>query len=168
MPPSFDSSAVHGVNRFIWSKLQSDLGWKASDYGGKIPMTTPQQQAEFMEDGSPYVVYNYRTAMVGGSYGYKEEYVIYQIISPKESDIRKALNLIDYYLGGMDESATLVNDYVSTLDPNPFDLFDYKSIIPRGASGASPTDQEGGIMDGSYEFAIRYTSDRVLGFIPAW
>ena len=168
MAPNFDSSAVHGVNRFIWSKLQDDLGWKLSDYNGKVPITTPQQQAEFNDDGAPYIIYNYRIATVGGSYGYKEEYVVYQINSSNEADIRKALNLIDYYLGAMDESATVINDYVSALNPNPFSDFDYKSILPRGASGAAPTDQEGGIMDGSYEFSIRYTSDRVMGFIPAW
>lgn len=168
--PNFDSAAVHGVNNFIWKKLQDDLGWKSSDYGGVAPMTTPQMQQEFNDAGAPYIIYNYRIATVGGVYGYKEEYVVYQVNSSRESDIRKALNLIDFYLGGMDESATLVNDHVHVLDldPNPFEQFDYKSILPRGASGAAPTDQEGGLMNGSYEFAIRYTSSRHLGFIPAW
>lgn len=165
MSIDFNAGAVHGVNSFVWSKLQSDLGWKQSDYRGLTPITTPQQQAEFNDMGKPYILYNYRVGNVGGSnYAYKEEYVVYLINSSRDSDIRKVLNLLDYYLSGMDESASLINEYLKS--NNAFRQFDYKSVMSRGGQGATPTDQEGGIMDGTYEFAIRYTSERVLGFNP--
>ncbi len=164
MVMDFSISAVHGVNRFVWSKLQSDLGWKSSDYGGLIPITTPQQQQELNDMNRPYLMYNYRTSTVGGMYGYKEEYVIYSINSPTESDVRKVLGLLDYYLSGQDKSAELINDYVYSLNPNPYKQFDYKSLSVRSGSGAEPTTQEGGLMDGTFEYTIRFTSSRLLGF----
>lgn len=165
----FDASAIHGVNSFLWSKIKEEFGWKESDYGGVVPITTPQQSQEFNDMGKPYIIYNYRTSTVGGQYGYKEEFAGYLVNSTKDSDIRKVLNLMEYYLGGEDKSAELINDYMATLpDTNPFREFDYKSLRTAQATGASPTDQEGGIMDGRFEFSIRYTSARALGFIPAW
>ena len=163
---SFKVSAVHGVNAFLWGKLQSHLGWKASDYGGMRPFTTPQQQPEFNDMGKPYIVYNYRTGTVGGLYGFKEDYVVYQINSVDEEDIREAINVMDLYLGANDISAELINNFTSQTGGEPYRLFDYKSLLPRGGSGAAPSDQEGGITNGTYEVAIRYTSERVLGFIP--
>lgn len=164
MAINFDAAAVHGVNSFLWSKIKADLGWKEADYGGVIPMTTPQQMQEFNDMGKPYIVYNYRIGTVGGDYGYKEEYVVYSINAPTEGEVRRALNLVDYYLGAMDTSADIVNDHVIALPNNPFSEFDYKSIISRSATGATPATQEGGLMDGSYEFSIRYTSSRLMGF----
>lgn len=164
MVMDFSVSAVHGVNSFIWTKLQDHLGWKKEDYNGLTPITTPQHIQEFNDMSKPYIVYNYRTATVGGQYGYKEEYAVYSINSPKESDIRKALGLFDYYLSGQDASAELINDYLRNLPSNSFNHFDYKSIISRSGAGAEPTTQEGGLVDGTFEFNIRYTSSRLLGF----
>lgn len=162
----FGIAAVHGVNNFVWSKLKSELGWKTSDYNGLIPITTPQQMQEFNDMNQPYIMYNYRTSTVGGRYGEKEEFVVYSINAPNESDIRETLGLLDYYLGGQDKSAELINDHVYAMDPNPYSTFDYKSVIVRSGTGAEPTTQEGGLVDGTFEFAVRYTSSRVLGFEP--
>lgn len=168
-PGRFEASAIHGVNSFVWSKLQEEFGWTAKDYGGRIPITTPQQSQEFNDLGKPYILYNYRMSTVRGTYGYKEDHARYQVNSPKESDIRKTLNLLDYYLGSQDASGSLINDYIHSLPaPNSYREFEYKTIMTPQGSGANPTGQEGGIMDGAFEFSIRYTTSRMLGFIPTW
>ena len=164
----FDASGVHGVNRFVWSAIKAHTGATEQQYGGLIPMTTPQQTQEFNDMGLPYIIYNYRIGVVPGNPGIKSETVVYSVNAPDEGEVREILNIIDYYLSGMDESAEILNDYINGLsDPlrDIFGDFDYKSIIPAGGlTGATPGTQEGGILDGRYEFTIRYTSSRVLGF----
>ena len=160
----FKAAAVHGVNSFIWSKLQEDLGWTAVN--GLVPITTPQETPEFQDAGQPYIIYNYSTSNVEGNYGIKNQTVVYAIMSPRESEVREGLNLVEYYLGGEDLSAEDVNAHVETVTGQPFSQFDYKSITAKQSTGGAPTEQEGGFMDSRFEFTIKYTSSRVRGFEP--
>lgn len=162
----FDASGVHGVNRFVWAAIKAHTGATEQQYGGLIPMTTPQQTQEFNDMGLPYIIYNYRIGVVAGNPGIKTETVVYSVNAPDEGEVREILNIVDYYLSGMDESAEVLNDFINEPDiPAVFKEVDYKSIIPAGGlTGPTPGTQEGGIMDGRYEFTIRYTSSRVLGF----
>jgi hypothetical protein len=45
--PKWDLSGVHGINKFVWAKLQEQLEWNKSNYGGLTPITIPSQQPEF-------------------------------------------------------------------------------------------------------------------------
>ena len=162
----FRAAAVHGINSFLWWRLQEDLGWDKENYRGMVPITTPQQQQEFNDSSYPYIIYNYRMNTPSTNYVYKEDSILYVIIGngpSAEGDVRQALHLMEYYFSSMDDSAAVVNDYISTLPTDsPFKAFDYKSIIPRGFNGADPPDQEGGITDAQANINVRYTNDRIL------
>ena len=162
----FRVAATHGVNNFLWDRLQEDLGWDRSNYGGMIPITTPQQQQEFSDGDDPYIVYNYSMNTLGTNYVYKEEsalYVIYSGGPNAESQVRETIHLFEYYLSSQDDSARIINDYIWSLpESSPFRAFQYHSILGRGFSGATPPDQEGGITDAQANVAIRYTRDDTL------
>ena len=162
----FRAAATHGVNAFLWSRLQEDLGWDKNDYGGLIPITTPQQQQEFNDLDLPYIVYNYKINTTSTSYALKQEsaiYVIYGNGPNADSSVRETLHLLEYYFSSMDDSARVVSEYIWSLpDDSPFRKFHYQSIIPRGFSGAAPPDQEGGIMDAQANIDIVYTRDSTL------
>src|SRR6476469_3282185 len=105
----WDYSGVHGINLYLWQRLKDELEWSASNYGGLIPITTPQQQPEFNSFNFPYIVYSYTPQGTGPDWLIENEVVAYTIFSANSSDIRKALNVMKASLNRFDETAADLN-----------------------------------------------------------
>ena len=153
----WDYSAVHGLNKYIWAKLQEELGWSASNYGGLTPITTPQQQPEFNSYNAPYIVYGYSPQGTGPNWLLKGEIVAYTIFSSSSADIRQAVNVLEAILNRFDESAKDVNTYIKNNGSTDNKAFDYKSIRMISAKGPEPSISEGGRQDGNVLIGITYT-----------
>lgn len=153
----WDLTGVHGLNKFIWAKLQSELEWSASNYGGLTPITVPQQQPEFNNYNAPYVVYNYNHQSTGDDFWMNEEQISYAVYSADEKDIRRFINLMKTYFERRDESAGLINDYIRANGSAENKRFDYKYTYVISTSGAQPAVTEGGRMDGLVILRIAYT-----------
>lgn len=141
-------SGVHGLNKYVWHLLQTELGWSAGTYSGLIPITTPQQQPEFNAVDAPYIVYTYSKTNTGEDFFLEGEIVAYTIYSADESDIRKVVNLLSAKLNKRDTTAKEANAFLSASGSSANKEFDYKWISVTNAQGAQPTDQTGGRMDG--------------------
>lgn len=155
--PKWNLTGVHGLNKFLWAKLQAELGWDKTNYGGLTPITVPQQQPEFNNYNAPYVVYNYSHQSTGENFWEQEEQVSYAVYSAEESDIRQFINVIREYLNRRDESAGLINDYIRANGSDENKRFDYKYTYVISTSGAQPAVTEGGRMDGLVIVRICYT-----------
>lgn len=157
----WDLTGVHALNRFLWSKLQSDLEWNSANYGGLIPIVVPQQQPEFNNYNAPYVVYNYTHQTGGEDFWLQEEQISYAIYSANEKEIRQFINLMKTYFERRDESAALINNWILTPGNTNVDArhkrFDYKYTYVISTSGAQPAVTEGGRMDGLVILRIAYT-----------
>lgn len=167
----WDYAGVHGLNKYLWKKLQDELGWSASNYGGLTPITTPQQQPEFNAYDFPYIVYGYTLQGTGPLYTVQGEIVTYTIFSTRSSDIRQAVNLISNLLNRYDDSASDVNLYlhggkvfqngswvtVTGAGSDDNKAFDYKTIRVNQATGPEPALTEGGRQDGSVIVTMEYT-----------
>jgi len=154
----WDLGGVHGVRQYMWKLLQDELGWKASDYGGLTPITTPEQQPEFNNFNKPYIVYSYSKKQGTNNYFLEGEIATFVIYSSDSADIRRAINLFDAKLDKRDESAAEVNDFISasSLDPE-YKYFDYKSLWVSMIQGPQPVTEEGGRRDGLINVNINYT-----------
>lgn len=159
MSPNYDLSGVHGLNKFIWSKLKSELGWDTANYGGLVPIVTAGQQPEFNNYNAPYVIYNYSHQSGGEDFWITEEQVSYVVYSASEKDIRQFINVVREWLNRRDESAGYVNDWlrVGTNGSDENKRFDYKYTYVISTSGAQPPVSEGGRMDGMVIARIAYT-----------
>lgn len=154
---NWDYTGTHGLNKYIWHRLKTELGWKESDYNGLIPITTPQQQPEFNALNKPYIVYSYSLQGNGGEWWIKRETAVYTIFSASPSEIRQAVNIIYNVLGRLDESAEEVNKFIAANGSADNKKFDYKSIASSGAQSPEPSVSEGGRHDGRVIVAMEYT-----------
>lgn len=150
-------SGIHGINKYVWSLLQTELGWTTTPYGGLIPITTPQQQPEFNALNAPYLVYTYAKTTTGEDFLLESETAAYTIFSAKESDIRRVVNLLTAKLNRYDDTADDVNNYIAGNGSSDHKQFDYKYISVLSAQGPQPSAQEGGRHDGLVLIRFRYT-----------
>lgn len=167
----WDYTGVHGLNKYLWSRIQTELGWSADNYGGLTPITTPQQQPEFNAYDYPYIVYGYTLQGVSPLYVVEGEVVTYTVFSTKSADIRQAVNVIKAALNRYDDSARDVNLYlqggkvyqngswvtVTGAGSDDNKAFDYKTIRVNQATGPEPALTEGGRQDGSVIVSMEYT-----------
>lgn len=153
----WDYSAVHGLNKYVWHRLKTELGWDEANYGGLTPITTPQQQPEFNAYDFPYVVYGYAPQATGPDWVVEGEIISYSIFSTRSADIRQAVNVIKAALNRFDESAKDVNAYLKTNGTDDNRAFDYKSIRVTSANGPEPAVSEGGRQDGGTVISVMYT-----------
>ena len=139
---NWDYTGVHGLNKYLWAELKSKLGWTEADYGGLVPITTPQQQPEFNAIDKPYIVYSYTLQGTDTLYALEEEVVAYTIFVTQSSDIRRAVNVIKASLNRFDDSADDVNTFISANGSADNKAFDYKFIRVTQASGPEPSATE--------------------------
>lgn len=153
----WDLTGVHGLNKFLWDKLKTELEWDAANYGGLIPIVPAGQQPELNDYSAPYIVYNYSHQSPGDEFLIQEEQVAYAIYSSNEADIRRCINVIIEYLKREDESAGMVNNWLHVNGSTENKRFDYKYTRVISTFGAQPPISEGGRMDGSVILRIAYT-----------
>ena len=156
---NWDYSAVHGLNKYLWAKLKEELQWSESNYGGLVPITTPQQQPEFNSYNAPYIVYGYNPQATGPDWYLDGEIIAYTIFSASSADIRRAVNVMKAAFNRFDESAVDVNNYIRANGTADNKLFDYKAIRLVSAGGPEPSLTEGGRQDGSVVISVMYTHD---------
>lgn len=159
-------AGIHGINKYVWSLLQSELGWSLTTYGGLVPITVPQQQPEFNAMNAPYIVYGYtKSSRSKDLYVLETETAAYSIYSASEEDIRRVVNLLSTKLNKLDDSADDVNAWLSTI-PTGLQVtngsqankeFDYKWIKCMSAQGSQPSIQIGGRFDGAVIIRYEYT-----------
>jgi hypothetical protein len=157
----WDLAGVHGINKYIWQQLQDELEWAAYNVTtaqplGLTPITTPQQQPEFNALQKPYIVYSYTKVGSDDLYVLETETAAYTVYSTLEKDVRQVVNLLTAKLGRLDDSASDVNAYLSTV-PGVSKEFDYKYISITSAQGPQPSASEGGRMDGLVVIRYAYT-----------
>lgn len=150
-------AGIHGINKYIWNLLQSELQYSTANYGGLIPITTPQQTPEFNSYNFPYLVYSYSKLPSGNSHYLDAETAAYTIFSASEDDIRKATNMLAAKLKRGDETAAEVNAFISANGSADQKEFDYKNIQVTTAQGVQPALQEGGRYDGLVVIKYVYT-----------
>lgn len=162
------ATAPTGLNKFLWDRLQKELGWKASDYGGMIPITTPQSMKQFEQFNKPYIVYNYRSVPVNkDDYFIRQDQVAYAVYSQNESDIRAVVNLMNYIFDRRDASAYAINTWISTTPllsgdatlAKINDKITYFSVWVVNSDSPQPPNQEGGRLDGSLVLQVRYADE---------
>ena len=159
MVSKWDLAATHGLRKYIWQLLQTELGWNASNYGGLTPLVTPEQQPELNAFNAPYIVYSFGKSPNGSLWQIEREIAVFTIFSASAAEINQVVNLLTTKLNKMDESARDVNDYLSaSLDLDPFyRKFDFKTVSVMGAQGPQAVTTEGGRRDGYITVAIEYT-----------
>lgn len=154
----YSLNAVHAANHYLWSKLQSELGWSSSNYSGLTPITVAQQQPEFTGFDKPFIVYSYSVDPIGTSTWEKSETCAYSIFSADEEDIRKTINLMVSLFKDYDESADRLNSWINSNLTTKYKKFDFKYVRLMAGSGSQPAEQEGGRMDGLVVINYTYTT----------
>lgn len=150
------ANIIRGV---VWDILRADLNWSTLD-NGLVPIVTPDQQPELNQQNSPYIVYTYSgQASADTSYWIDEEQATFTVYSQNEEDVRKVINLFRDNFKAYDESARMVNDWITfaTASSNEFRKFDFKWIRLVATMGADPVTEEGGRTSGTATIRYRYT-----------
>lgn len=145
------------VRKYLWHLLQTELGWSKSNYGGLVPITTPQQQSEFSDVDHPYIVTGSIISQSAGIPFIEQETVALVVSSTFGDDILAVGNLVRRYLGFHDLSAALVNKHTAENGSVNDRKFDIKSVSVLSSDTAEPTGQEGGRSDASIVLRIEYT-----------
>jgi len=155
-------AGIHGINKYVWSLLQSELGWNTTTYGGLIPITVPQQEPEFNAINAPYLVYGYtKSSRSKDVYVLETETAAYSIYSASEEDIRRVVNLLSTKLNKLDDTANDINTYISANGSQANKEFDYKWVKCMSAQGSQPSIQIGGRFDGAVIVRYEYTQYKV-------
>ena len=160
----WDLSGIHGIRRFIWSLLQTELGWKTKDYRGANPIVTPSQVQEFNDYGAPYIVYTYAHLPSSTDYYIHEEQAAFIIYAGDEEDIRKTINLLQEYFRAHDASAKLVNGWIQENGSADNKAFDYKVVRVTSTASSSPAVQEGGRYSGLVSIHYKYVREPRVDF----
>lgn len=153
----YSLTGTHGVRRYIWSILKSELGWDEANYEGMVPIITPSQGPEFQGFDAPYIVYNYTSRNLSDRF-INADSSIFVVYSDSDSDINAAINVIKDKLNRRDDSAQDVNAYAHNLGVR-YSRFDYKTIWMTSMTGPTAPVSEGGRMDGNISLEIHYTID---------
>lgn len=155
----YNLTGSNPVRSYLWSKLQSELGWNKLETGNLIPITVPQQQPQFNQYTAPYIVYKWSLMPSGEDFLMREEQIAFTIFSSDEEDIRQATSVIDNFLNRYDESARDINQWISFNGRDNEKKFDYKYTYVISASGPQPAASEAGRMDGMVIVRVCYTMD---------
>jgi len=152
-------AGAHAVRKYVWHLLQEELGWDAANYGGLTPITTPEQQPEFNNFSSPYIVYSFSRMSTSNLYVVEGEVMALTVFSSSGTAIDEVVNLLGSKLNKRDDTAKDINDFLSdTESPTSFYRnFDFKSFSVTGAQGPQAVTTEGGRRDGYITISYTYT-----------
>ena len=144
------------VRKFLWALLQQELGWDKKNYGGLVPITTPQQQAEFVNTNAPYIVTGSVIDQNQNLSAIVRETTALAIYATDDDDILQVGNLVRAYFGEQDLSAQWINDWNSVNGSEGDRRFEMKTISVLSAETADPTKQEGGRYDATIVIRFEY------------
>ena len=140
------ATSITAINEYLWNELQEELGW--STVKGLQPITPGGEIPQFEESTNPYIVYTYTTMPSGEAFYIESEMVTYEINSPKEGDIRQAINLIRAIFNRYDSSAYDINKWIQSNGHPLHKRFDFKYTVTAGGEGADAARTEGGRSTG--------------------
>jgi len=154
-------TAGAGVSLYLWNQMKAELGYSETQYGGLIPITTPNESPELQGFDGPNIAYTWsKRPSAGGLWLVENELITYTIFSQKAEKINEIINLAFGRLNKQDESAKDLNNYTASLFGSSYaDIknFDYKSVSVLMADGPNPPLQEGGRYDGYFTVSVTYT-----------
>jgi len=148
--------AVYAVNRYALQLLDQLLGWNASKYGGRQPMTASNTEPELAEYGLPYIVYGY--ANQPSSLVHTQQ-VAYSIFSQDTSDINNAIRMLDDAFDRADVTAFEVNEHKGA----GYEKYSFKSFRVVTGTGPDEEEEKGGKHMGF--IVIEYTYTYKSGFL---
>lgn len=162
----YNLSGVHGVNRYLWHCLSTELGMKKEDTGGLEPIMPTQQLPLMTKYPSPFLIYNWITDDQGLDWWNHRDVLIYKVYSEEEVEIRQIGNLMRRRFEEHDTAAQVVNEYLRTRtytsakEKSKYDAFHYKYIkVGAESGGIEPAGTEGGRQVGTIVLNIMYTVD---------
>lgn len=152
-------AGAHAVRKYIWHLLQQELGWSSDNYGGLTPITTPEQQPEFNNFSSPYIVYSFSRMSTTSLWSLEGEVMALTVFSQSGTAIDEVVNLLGSKLNKRDETAKEINQFLSSSEPADsfYRNFDFKSFSVTGAQGPQAVTTEGGRRDGYITISFTYT-----------
>lgn len=169
----YNLSGVHGVNKYLWSELQTLKDMAPSRYENFGPFKTPiiptQQERAFTEmidasdavGGVPFLVYNWTTS-VGVDWFMRTDDIAYVIYSQSEGELRRISNMMVELFKDWEQAAYRVNDFI--LDQGngsaAMKAFEYKTISVTQAGGPLPITEEGGRHRSLVTIRVDYTVSR--------
>lgn len=150
-------AGVHGLNKFVFSKLQSDLGWTLPS--GLNPIMPAQTNPENVAFDEPFIIYSYNSVPSNTEWWIINETVTYTVYSQDESEVRAAIHYLSTLLARYDESAEEVNEWLNSSGSPDQKAFEYKYIRVTLTTSPGAAYSEGGRVDGSITFRTCYTVD---------
>lgn len=151
----YNTAAISGINSYLWSNIQSELGWET--VRGLVPIISPQQEPELKNTKKPFIVFTWSFSnqdVYIERYTEKAGYLIY---SEDVRDVVRGMNLIIDLFRRFNLSAEDVNDYIYSSGTDWQKEYEYKCIEVMTASGPEPIDSEGGTYEASVTIDYTYT-----------
>lgn len=171
MSNKYDLSGAHVVNKFVWSRLESDLGMSKADYNGLVPIIPTQEVPVFneMKTGRPFIVYAYNIAGYNTDIWQHQEQLAYTIYSDNETDLRRISNFLRDLMRRYDITAAEINDFIGSpqipgtlVNPSADGddrAFEFKYITVISGLSNGPASSENGRQSSTLAFRYEYTRD---------
>lgn len=151
-------TATHLIAQYMWHVMRTELGYDPNDYGSIAAISVAGQQQELASFTKPYVLMGWSSQPVD-LWLIERQIASFTIFSQDITDINEFVNLFVDRFKRMDESAKLVNDWLSAQPQeykDHYGRFDIKSIQFRASVGPQPPLQEGGRHDGNIIVSIEF------------
>ena len=161
--------AVYGLNSYTWKLLESNLGWRKSDYSSGVPIIPSAQQPELMDTGKPFIVYGSAVRPPTHLYVHREESLAYNIFAPTSTEVNKIVSLLVETFQRQDDAAADVNNWLATEAGvyNPVTKtytggrgysreVSFTTIRTVLSEKAEPPDEEGGYVAGFVLMEYKY------------
>jgi len=146
------------VRAYVWQVLQTNLGWKTSDYGNLVPIIPVSEEPEITQYNKPYIIYGYAEAPTYDNQHYTNRgSMTFLVYSTNISDINSVMNVLSTALGREDDSATDLNNFTSKTDM--FKGMRFGTVSLGFGEGAAPEETEGGRQSGLLNVRFTYWVD---------
>lgn len=152
-------SAADVINSYAWAVLKANTSMLESQYGGKVPITSSNQEPEFTIYNLPFLVYGYAEDASHDNLATSSGTLVYAIYADTVSAINKILNILVEALGRKDWSAYDINAWSSkTAQYANFAGISFRSVSVAFAEGAGPVAGEGSRQAGTLTIKYSYVA----------
>lgn len=156
---------VHAINRFLWSKIESEDILSKSNYSGLVPIIPVQETPEFItiieaQPGvvsHPYLVYSWTRVSTGQAWFLKQHNIAYSIRSADDDKTSQLLNLFERELQDYDMAARRVNTFVSEFGSPAHRRFSFTHINVQVLGAPQPSGSENGVSESLVTLNVNYT-----------
>jgi len=146
------------VRAYIWQLLQTNLGWKSSDYDGLVPVVPVSEEPELTEYNKPYIVYGYAEAPTYDNQHYcNRGSMTFLVYSTTIGEINAVMNVLSTALGREDDTARDINNFTSRTEQ--FKGMRFGTVSLGFGEGPSPEESEGGRQSALLNIRFEYFVD---------